>query len=146
MALRDGNGHLIFCLHDSSWSWKTYQKANCLKIAWKAALGAITPPSRASGGKPPRYQVVPVGDLKIKITALGEARWRDRSGAQALFKTFIDEINKNKEANHGMVSLYTGDGVPANHRLVSSFFYFSLVSEPVTQCEMTMIQRIPSQG
>ncbi|KAK1254141.1 hypothetical protein MKX08_008136 [Trichoderma sp. CBMAI-0020] len=122
VALRDGLGRLIFCLHDSSWSWHHYTEANRLKIAWRFALGAITPPSGAGGGKPPRYQVVPVGELKIKITAEGEERWRHRTGgAQALFTAFIAEINKKKKTNvdDGTVSLYTGDGVPLGYRLLS---------------------------
>ncbi|UKZ64215.1 uncharacterized protein TrAtP1_005436 [Trichoderma atroviride] len=122
VALRDGLGRLIFCLHDSSWSWHHYTEANRLKIAWRFALGAITPPSGAGGGKPPRYQVVPVGELKIKITAEGEERWRHRTGgAQALFTTFIDEINKKKKTNvdDGKVSLHTEDGIPTGYRLLS---------------------------
>lgn len=126
VALRDGLGRLILCLHDSSWSWHRYQEANRLKIAWRLALGAITPPTGAGGGKPPRYQVVPVGELKIKITAEGEERWRHRDGgAQALFTTFIAEINKKKKTNvdDGKVSLYTGNGIPSGYRLVSSFLF-----------------------
>ena len=125
VALRDGLGRLIFCLHDSTWSWNNYRQANRLKIAWRLALGAITPPTGAGGGKPPRYQVVPVGDLKIKITAEGERRWEHRAGgAQALFRTFIADINKKKKTNldDGTASLYTGDGIPSGYRLVSSFF------------------------
>jgi hypothetical protein len=133
VALRDQLGGLIFCLHDDSWSWGNYEEANRLKIAWKLALGTITPPAGAGGGKPPRYQVVPVGELKIKITAEGEERWRHRTGgAQALFTTFIAEINKKKKTNEndGTVSLLTGDDIPSGYRLVSAIFCSLLVPEP----------------